>query len=58
MSFLDGGRCALPAVTHHAAELVRGVRNYRMPTKRLRTDVGKTGFFQSHMAGGAAVHNA
>ena len=58
VSFLDGGRSALPAVTHHAAELVRGVRDYRMPAERLRADIGKAGFFQSDVAGRAAIDDS
>ena len=56
--FLDGGGSALPTVTHHAAKLVRGVRDYRVRAERLRADIGKTGFFQSDVAGGAAIDNS
>lgn len=58
MRLLDGGRGALPTVTHHAAELVKRVRDYRMLAKRLCADVGKTGFFQSGVAGGAAIDDS
>ena len=58
VGFLDGSRSALPTVTHHAAELVKRVRDYRMPAKRLCADIGKTGFFQSDVAGGAAIYNS
>src|ERR1039458_6000222 len=58
VGFLDGGRRSLPAVTHHAAELVERVRDYRMLTERLGADVGKTGFFQSNVAGGTAIHDS
>src|SRR5271157_5346324 len=58
MGFLDDGRRALPTVTHHAAELVKRVRDYRMPAKRLCADIGKTGFLQSDVAGGAAIHDS
>ncbi len=56
--FFDGGRRALPAMTHHTAELVRGVRNHRVPAEWLGADIGQTGFFQSHMAGGAAIDDS
>ena len=58
VGFLDGGRRALPAVTHHAAKLVERVRHYRMPPKRLGADIGETGFFQPDVAGGAAIHDS
>src|ERR1019366_1081073 len=58
MGFLDCGRRALPTVTHHAAELVKRVRDYRMHAERLCADIGKTGFFQSHVAGGAAIYDS
>ncbi len=47
----------LPTVTHHAAELVERVRNYRMQTERLGADIGQTRLFQSDVAGGAAIHD-
>ena len=56
--FLDGGRGALPTVAHHAAKLVKRVRDYRMPAERLGADIGKTGFFQSDVAGGAAIDDS
>ena|SRR5208282_22294 len=55
VGFLDGGCRALPTVTHHATELVKRVRDDRMQAERLCTDIGKTGFFQSDVAGGAAI---
>ena len=55
---LDGGRCALSTVTHDATKLVRGVRDYRVGTKRLGADIGETGFFQSDMASSAAIDNS
>ena len=58
VGFFDGGRWALPAVAHHAAELVKRVRNHRMLAERLRADIGQTGFFQSDVAGGAAIHDS
>ena len=58
MGFLDGGRRTLSTVTHHAAELVKRVRDYRMPAERLCADIGKTGFFQSDVAGGAAIYDS
>src|ERR1700680_4849375 len=58
MRFLDGGRRALPTVTHHAAELVGGVRDYRVPAERLCADIGKTGFFQSDVASSTAIHDS
>jgi hypothetical protein len=58
VSLLDGGRGALPTVTHHAAELVERVRDYRMPTERLGADIGKTGLFQSDVAGGTAIYDS
>ena len=56
--FFDGGRRALPTVTHHAAVLVERVRNHRMLAKRLRTDIGQTRFFQSGVASGAAIDDS
>ena len=53
--FFDSGCCALSAVTHGAAELIGCVRDYRMLSERLRADIGKTGFFQSNVAGRAAI---
>lgn len=58
VGFLDGGRRALPTVTHDAAELVERVRNNRMLAKRLGTDIGKTRFFQSDVASGAAIDDS
>src|SRR5208282_3095374 len=59
VGLLDGGRRALPAVTHHAAELVKRVRDYRMPAERLRkVGIGQARFFQSGVAGGAAIYDS
>ena len=59
VGFLDGGRRALSAVTHHAAELVERVRDYRMPAEGLgNVDIGEAGFFQSGVAGGAAIYDS
>ena len=58
VGFFDGGRRALPTVAHHAAELVKRVRNRRMPAERLCGDIGKTGLFQSGVAGGAAIDDS
>jgi len=56
---LDGGRGALPAVTHHAAELVERVRDYRMPAEGLgKVGIGQARFFQSGVTGGAAVYDS
>src|ERR1035441_6238170 len=43
VSLLNGGRGALPAMTHHAAELVERVWDYRMPAEGL----GKVGIGQA-----------
>ena len=43
----DGGCRSLPAMAHHAPELLRGVRNHGMLAIGLQADVGKTGFFQA-----------
>ena len=59
-------RCASPtvrarpaAMAHGAAELVPCcVRDYRMPAERLCADIGKTGFFQSDVASGAAIYDS
>jgi len=51
----DRGRRALPTVAHHAAKLVEGMRDYRMPTERLRADVGEAGLFQPDVASRAAI---
>src|SRR5208282_154500 len=56
--FLDSGRRTLTTVTHHATELVKRVRDDRMPAERLYADIGKTGFFQPDVAGGAAIHDS
>jgi hypothetical protein len=45
-------------VTHYAAKLVKRVRDDGMPPKRLYADIGKTGFFQSGVARGAAIYNS
>jgi len=58
VGFFDRGRSALPTVTHHAAKLVRRVRDCRMLAERLCADIGKTGFFQSDVAGGAAIDDS
>ena len=58
VGFLDGGRRALPTMTHDAAELVERVRNNRMLAERLGADIGKTRFFQSDVAGGAAIDDS
>src|SRR5260370_10701616 len=58
VGFFDGGRRPLSTVTHHAAELVKRVRDYRMHTERLGADIGETGFFQSGMAGGTAIDDS
>ena len=58
VGLFDGGRSALPTVTHDAAELLRGVRNHRMAAERLRGDVAKAGLFQSDVAGGATIDNS
>ncbi len=58
VGFLDGGCRALPAVTHYAAVLIKGVRDDRMPPKRLCADVSQAGFFQSEVAGGAAIDDS
>ena len=58
VGFLNGGRRALPTVTHHAAELVKRVRDYRMLAERLGADIGKTRFFQSDVASGAAIDDS
>jgi hypothetical protein len=58
MGFLDRGRGTLPPVTHHAAILVKRVRDYRMLAKRLAADIGEAGFFQTGVATGAAVYDS
>ena len=58
VGFLDRGRSALPAVAHHAAKLVGGVRDSRMLTERLRADIGEAGFFQSDVASSAAIDDS
>ncbi len=58
VGFLDGGRRTLPTVTHHAAKLVKRVRDYRMAAEGLCADIGKTRFFQSNVAGGAAIDDS
>src|ERR1019366_1145421 len=58
VGLLDCGRRALPAVTHRATELVERVRDYRMATEGLSADIGKTGFFQSDVAGGATIDHS
>jgi hypothetical protein len=45
-------------MTHHATELVERMRDYRMLAKRLGADIGKTRFFQSNVAGGAAIDDS
>ena len=57
--FLDGGRGALPTVAHHATELVKGMRNYRMAAERLgNVGIGQARFFRSDVAGGAAIDDS
>ena len=58
VGFFDGGRRALSTVTHHAAELVKRVRDYRMHAERLGADIGETGLFQSNVAGGTAIYDS
>src|SRR5271165_1706302 len=58
VSFFDGSCSALSAVTHHAAKLVGGVRDHRVLAEGLSADVGETGFFQSDVAGGAAIDDS
>src|SRR5208282_911454 len=58
MGFLARGRWTLPAVAHHAAELVKRVRDYRMLAERLCADVGQTRFLQSGVASGAAIDDS
>ena len=59
VGLFDGGRRALPTVTHYAAELVQRVRDYGMPTKRLgKVGIGQARFFQSGVAGGAAIYDS
>ena len=58
VGFLDCGRGALSAVTHHTAELVERMRDHRMATERLSADIFKAGFFQSDVAGGAAIYDS
>lgn len=59
VGFFDAGRRALPAVTHHAAELVKRVRDYRMPAERLgNVGIGQARFFQSGVAGGATIYDS
>ena len=58
VSLFNGGRRALPTVTHYAAELVKRVRDYRMPAKRLgKVGIGQARFFQPGVAGGAAIYD-
>jgi hypothetical protein len=49
---------ALAAMADHAAESIERVRNCRMLAEGLLIYVGKTGFVQSQVAGGAAVDDA
>src|ERR1035438_3223691 len=58
MGFFDSGCLALPTVTHHATILVQRVRDRRMHPERLRADVRQAGFFQSHVAGSAAIDDS
>src|SRR5208282_4649406 len=58
VGFLDRGRRALPTVAHHAAELVKRVRNYRMLPERLHADIGQARFVQSDVACGAAIYDS
>ena len=53
--FFHGGGGALSAMAGGAAKLRQRVRNDRMLAKCYRADIGKAVFFQSKMAGGAAV---
>ncbi len=57
VGFFDGSRNSLAAVAHHAAELVDVMGNNGMFAEWLHADVGQTGFFQSDVASGAAVHD-
>jgi hypothetical protein len=45
-------------MTHHATELVQRMRDYWMRPKWLGADIGKTGFFQSDVTGGAAIDDS
>jgi len=42
----------------HTTELVRSVRDHRMPAERLRADIRQAGFFQSDVASGAAIDDS
>src|SRR5271165_4702685 len=57
MRLLDGGRSALSAMADSTAELSQRVRNHRMFAECDRVHIGKTGFFQTQMAGGATVRD-
>src|SRR5437588_4798293 len=58
VGFLDSGRSTLPSVTHYAAELVRRVRDHRMPAERLSANVGEAGFFQPDVTGSTAIDDS
>src|SRR5208337_3609958 len=58
VGFLDRCRRPLPTVTHHAPELVKCVRNCRMPAEWLGADIGKTRLLQPNVAGGASIDDS
>ena len=58
MSLFNRGGRTLPTVTHHASELVRCVRNHRMPAERLGGNVNQAGLFHANVASRATVHHA
>jgi hypothetical protein len=46
-------------MTHHAAELVERVWDYRMPAEGLgKVGIGQARFFQSGVTGSAAVYDS
>src|SRR5579863_10211407 len=58
VSLFHGGSSTLSAMTHHAAKLVRRMWDYRMAAERLRADIGKARFFQSHVTSSAAIDDS
>src|SRR5271165_2060306 len=57
VGFFDRRCGALPTMASGAAELGQRVRNHRMLAKSYRADIGESVFFQSKMAGGAAIRD-
>src|ERR1035441_3842451 len=59
VSLLNGGRGSLPEVTHHAADLLEHWWDYRMSAEALgKVGIGQARFFQSGVAGSAAVYDS